>query len=565
MSESSLMQLRWLSFLVISTLILSLSVVSSAQAGLVVTIDVTLTLRAGPGTGWARVTTIEANTNMALDGRTSSGDWVRGITQNGAQGWVSTSFVPINEQQLVALPWVQRGDPFTVAAPPPAPGSTVVADSPAPAADTPAETASAANTGTAPTSGVLISATANVNMRSGPGTDFRRVGGVQNGEALNVDGRNARGDWVRGINANGTVGWTASAFYDFGGTNVGALPVVDVDTPFALAAPGGPAQPEAVADVAVPAPISGPVSLGSFSYGGHVQNLDGRAITAMRSAGMTWMKKQVRYNQGDNPAGVAGLINQAHGEGFRVLLGVVGNPAQINNGGYFNDYANFVAGLAGLGADAIEIWNEPNLNREWPTGQIDGGRYTQLLAQSYNAIKARNSSTIVISGAPAPTGFFGGCAPEGCDDNVYIAQMAAAGAANYMDCVGVHYNEGIVPPTQNSGDPRSEYYTRYFNGMVNTYYNAFGGRRPLCFTELGYLSPQGFGPLPGGFAWAQNVTVGQQAAWLGQVKDLSVRNGRVRLMIVWNVDFTNYGADPMAGYAIIRPDGTCPACDALRN
>ncbi len=34
-------------------------------------------------------------------------------------------------------------------------------------------------------------------------------------------------------------------------------------------------------------------------------------------------------------------------------------------------------------------------------------------------------------------------------------------------------------------------------------------------------------------------------------------------MIVWNVDFTGYGSDPQAGYAMIRPDGSCPACEAL--
>ena len=35
---------------------------------------------------------------------------------------------------------------------------------------------------------------------------------------------------------------------------------------------------------------------------------------------------------------------------------------------------------------------------------------------------------------------------------------------------------------------------------------------------------------------------------------------RIRLLIVWNVDSTTYGADPQAGYAIIRPDNTCTAC-----
>jgi len=36
-------------------------------------------------------------------------------------------------------------------------------------------------------------------------------------------------------------------------------------------------------------------------------------------------------------------------------------------------------------------------------------------------------------------------------------------------------------------------------------------------------------------------------------------------MIIWNVNFTHYGEDPQAGYAIVRPGGGCPACDALRS
>ncbi len=224
----------------------------------------------------------------------------------------------------------------------------------------------------------------------------------------------------------------------------------------------------------------------------------------------------------------------------------------------------WLAQAAALGADAIEVWNEPNIDREWQAGQISPTRYTEMLRRAYNAIKATNANTLVISGAPAPTGFFGGCTGAGCDDNHFIAGMAAAGAANYMDCVGVHYNEGIVPPTATSGDPRgnSTHYTRYFTTMMNTYANAFRSR-PLCFTEMGYLTPEGFPPLSAGFAWAQNVTLAQQAAWIDQAVALAAQSGRVRLLIIWNVDFTNYGEDPMAGFALIRPDGSCPACDAL--
>jgi hypothetical protein len=34
-------------------------------------------------------------------------------------------------------------------------------------------------------------------------------------------------------------------------------------------------------------------------------------------------------------------------------------------------------------------------------------------------------------------------------------------------------------------------------------------------------------------------------------------------MIIWNLDYQDYDPDPHGGFAIIRPDGTCPACDSL--
>ncbi len=327
--------------------------------------------------------------------------------------------------------------------------------------------------------------------------------------------------------------------------------------------PGG--QPQATQPAANPTPVPAPSGGGAFELGGHV---DGFAhVDLMRQAGMTWVKRQIRYNLGDSPQIAADAINQAHGQGFRILLGIVGDPAQLGAGGtgYMDQFAGFLGGVAALGPDAIEVWNEQNIDREWPTGQINPASYTQMLIKAYNAIKGANASVMVISGAPAPTGAEGAFGTDRVwNDDRYIRGMAAAGAAHYADCIGLHYNEGIVGPDQTNGDPRGDsYYTRYYWGMVNTYWNAFGGAKPLCFTELGYLSPEGLGTLPAGFAWAQNVTVTQQAQWLARAVQLSKNSGKIRLMIVWNVDFTSYGADPMAGYAIVRPGGSCPACSTL--
>ena len=314
------------------------------------------------------------------------------------------------------------------------------------------------------------------------------------------------------------------------------------------------------------APVVAPVAppsgggRGGFELGGQVAGFDRPDLMAY--AGMTWVKRQVRWSPG---AGAdAGEINDAHGKGFKILLSVLGSPDDIAGGANYGDFARFVGDLAADGADGIEIWNEMNLDREWPAGQIDPGAYTQLLRQSYQSIKARNPNTLVISGALSPTGAEGAFGLDHVwNDDRYVAGLAAAGAANYADCIGVHYNEGIISPLQNSGDPRDDYYTRYYSRMVSTYYNALGGARPLCFTELGYLTPEGYGPLPGSFGWAGNTTVAEQAQWLGQVATLARNSGVVRLVVVFNVDFKGYGDDPQAGYAMIRPGGGCPACDAL--
>jgi LysM repeat protein len=330
---------------------------------------------------------------------------------------------------------------------------------------------------------------------------------------------------------------------------------------------GGPPAPvPTTAPTTAPTQAPPPPSTGgNFEVGGHVDSFS--FTDKMLFAGMTWAKRQIRWSPGMAASEATGRINEAHSRGFKVLLSIVGHPGDISNGANYDNFAAFVGEVAGLGADAIEVWNEPNIDREWPTGQISGIAYADLLRRSYNAIKARNANTIVISAAPAPTGAEGAFGQDRVwNDDRFMRALAAAGGANYMDCIGIHYNEGILSPTLTSGDPRvpSDFYTRYYQTMVSTYYNAFGGSRKLCFTEIGYLSPEGYGPLPSTFSWASGTSVAEQAQWMGEAAQIAKNSGIVRLFIIWNVDFRRYDDDPMGGYAIVRPDGNCPACDRLR-
>lgn len=302
-----------------------------------------------------------------------------------------------------------------------------------------------------------------------------------------------------------------------------------------------------------------PIAAGNFSLGGQVSSFIGHP-DIMRQAGMTWVKMQAT-----DPAG---SIAAGHAAGFKVLISAVGDRSRAADPAYWPEYAQWVAGIAAMGADAIEVWNEANLDREWPNGQISGTNYTEMLKQAYAAIKAANPGTLVIGGAPSPTGAAGaaGCTAAFCNDDVFLSQMAAAGAANYMDCMGVHFNSGTTSPRVTTGANLSGYhYSYYFWPMVDLYYNTFGGARPLCFTELGYMSPEGYDSTSLGiFQWAAGITVAQQAQWLAEAASLSASSGKVKMMIIFNVDFTvMLTNDPQAGYAILRPDGSCPACASL--
>ncbi len=391
------------------------------------------------------------------------------------------------------------------------------------------------------------------NVRSGPGLAYGIIGGLQQGEKISLTGRNKEGTWYQFAFSDDQDGWVFGQLLSINSSvDSSALAVVEVEAPAGSA--GGAPAPVAVA----------PVAGGSFELGGQAF---GAPYGQMQFAGMNWIKRQHKWGPGNTGQEVAGVISEAHNAGFKILLSIPGPP--YPSGINFDEYVGFLGRVAALPdpPDAIEVWNEQNIDREWPAGQISPQAYVQsMLAPAYNAIKGANAGIMVISGAPAPTGAFGGgCSASGCDDAAYVAGMAAAGAANYMDCIGIHYNEGIISPNQTSGDPRgnSSHYTRYFWGMTNAYYNAFGGSRQLCYTELGYLSPEGYGGLPGGFSWAGNVTVAQQAQWLAEATSLAANSGKVRMLIVWNVDSTTWGNDPQAGYAIIRKDGSCPACGTL--
>jgi len=393
------------------------------------------------------------------------------------------------------------------------------------------------------------------NVRTGPGVQYGIIaGGLNTGAQVKLIGRNNDASWLNIIMPSGEEGWIFASLVTVNpSVNVNALEVVEVAAPAAGAGTGSSTTSPAPA----PPVSAAPVANGAFELGGQTHTFANPQL--MSSAGMNWVKFQQKWGPGANPGDLAGRINNAHASGFKVLLSIPGSntyPSSID----FASYIEYLRGVAALGPDAIEVWNEMNIDFEWPAGSIDPASYVNnMLAPAYNAIKSANPNVMVISGAPAPTGFDNGT--NAWSDSRYMAGLAAAGGASYLDCVGAHYNAGATSPSAVTGHPAgSDHYSWYLMPTLNVYAQL---GKPVCFTELGYLSGQDYGGVPSRFSWAAGTTVAQHAQWLAEAVSLTANSGKVRLVIVFNVDFTQWGDDPQAGYAMVRKDGSCPACTTL--
>ncbi|KAA3657925.1 MAG: LysM peptidoglycan-binding domain-containing protein [Chloroflexi bacterium] len=316
----------------------------------------------------------------------------------------------------------------------------------------------------------------------------------------------------------------------------------------------------------VPESLSQPPVTTSFGYGVEINNFD-NVSTMLDMENMTWVKMEIRWTPGDSPGLVAGDIQRAHDYGYKIILSIIGKDEHPQPGSIeFSRYVDFVQGVAELDPDAIEVWNEMNLEQTWPKGEISPTQYVdEMLKPTYNAIKGVDNDIVVIAGGLASTGYH----PSAyvMDDGDYVDELYDAGAAEFMDCMGVHYKLGATSPNQNSGHPADvDHHSWYFMRTLDRYRDAFGGIRPLCITELGYLSSEGVGELPNAYAWAKNTTLANQATWLKVAIEIAKNRYNVDMVIVYNLDFVVMeNTDPQAGYAIMRQEKPCLACTEIPN
>ena len=97
---------------------------------------------------------------------------------------------------------------------------------------------------------------------------------------------------------------------------------------------------------------------------------------------------------------------------------------------------------------AYQIWNEPNLSREWGDNPPDAAAYVEVLKACSDAIRTVDPDAILISAGLAPTGHYNDLAHR---DDIYLDAMYRAGFQQYVDVVGVHA-PGFSPPSYGPDD-----------------------------------------------------------------------------------------------------------------
>lgn len=354
-----------------------------------------------------------------------------------------------------------------------------------------------------------------------------------------------------------------------------------------------------------------PVEDESFQVGIQVQysldlnpdNQDGYFRSVREDLGLRWVKQQVRWEDVEKEPGVYDwskldlVMPSAQRFGINIMMSIVTAPdwarepgvstAQHGPPADYQDYVNFVLAILDRypgQVQAIEVWNEQNLSREWTSLQgIRADRYVELLRITSEAVKAVDPGIIIISGALAPTGIDDGIGAV--NDFRYMELMINAGMLNYADCVGAHHNGYNIGPSIRwdavPNDPfaifrgpfDNPHHSWSFRSTLEGYATRIaraGSDTKLCVTEFGWPVSEDLEGYPRGFEFAADNSLEEQAEYFPQALSLMEEWDTVWLAFIWNFNYApQAGWDPNndnVPYSLIGPGFSFrPAYDAIRE
>ena len=358
------------------------------------------------------------------------------------------------------------------------PDAAPPADNQQPATDAQSEpTATTAPAAVEPTADESEIATVNaslLNIRSGPSTNDEIVTTAEEGQQFELLGRSDDGQWVQLGQDGNAVGWASAEFVTVGSGSTGGTTAGNSDNSGGNSgsSSGGATtsteapQQQAGGNCTAPAATMQSPDFGAQAFLWWKQEVADRDLGLMEDGGFNWVKQTFAWETIEgagkgqfNWARADWVVNHACTHNLRLLARLSTDPdlasfwagappANIDN---FADYAFAVASRyncqpGSMGCiHAFQVWNEPNLAREWGNQRPNPAQYATMLQKTYAAIKRGNPNAIVISAGMAPTGSNDNNAMP--DDVFYEQLYQAMGSSNgYFDMLGVHGAGFAAPP-----------------------------------------------------------------------------------------------------------------------
>lgn len=311
-----------------------------------------------------------------------------------------------------------------------------------------------------------------------------------------------------------------------------------------------------------------------------------RDLQLIRDMGFGWVKQGFAWR--DIETNVKGeydwwkpdtIVQQVEDAGLDLIVRLDHQPfwAQADPGVPLNnappadlqDFGDFCGALASRYEGRIaayQIWNEPNLTREWGNEQPDPAAYTELLRACFEAIKEADPAAIVISAGLAPTGQ---TPPVAIPDTTFLQGMYDAGAGDYFDVLGLNAPGYAAPPEMSPEEADEVYNHRSFTfrrveDMRKIMVENGDEDKQVAILEMGWTTDE----INEEYSW-HAVDAETQADYLVRAYQYARDNWQpwIGLMTtIYIADYTWTEENEQYWWAITLPDGTPrPAYYALQE
>jgi len=335
----------------------------------------------------------------------------------------------------------------------------------------------------------------------------------------------------------------------------------------------------------VPAPTPTPEPVSTPDYGIHTfiwgqPSTTQRDLSLVIDAGFRWQKSlfqwrmiegagkgQFDWRESDR------VVRASIAAGIKIIARLDFEPDwaradRAHNGppDDYQDYWDFVSAFVTRYRDgsaigrvrAIQIWNEPNIDREWGNqtiGPDSAADYVRLLRGSYQAAHAADPNIIVLSAGLSPTGVTDA---HSADDLDYLKWMYRAGLSGSFDALGVNANaqapEVAAPFGSLKDFPHPSFYFRRVEQLRQVMLENGDAARPVWLLEWGWTADT----VHPAYAW---FAVSEQTKANNIVEALQYARAHWRpwigVMVLWTLaDPTWDKSREEYWWAITDPDGS---------